>query len=108
VTIFLSRFWPTRRSRQIATIIANQEKIMATLQEVLDAEAQAKSELDTIALGVTDLIKSNADLAAQLAAAIAANDPAQFQAALDAANAIVSQGQTIIASLPQTTPTPAP
>ncbi len=82
----------------------NQEKTMATLQEVLDAEAQAKAELDTIAAGVTALVASNADLAAQLAAAIAANDPAQLQAALDAANAIVAEGQTIIAALPATAP----
>ncbi len=82
----------------------NQEKTMATLQEVLDAEAQAKAELDTIAAGVTGLVASNADLAAQLAAAIAANDPVQLQAALDAANAIVAEGQTIVASLPATAP----
>ncbi len=77
---------------------------MATLKEVLDAEAQAKTEMDAISAGVTGLVASNKDLADKLAAAVAANDPAQLQAALDAANALVTEGQAVVANLP----TPAP
>ncbi len=75
---------------------------MATLQEVLDAEAAAKAEMDTIAAGVTALVASVQSLKDQLAAAIAAGaDPAQLQAALDAANALVAEGQTVVDSLPK-------
>ena len=77
---------------------------MATLQGVLAAEAQAKAEMDTIATGVMNLVASNKTLADQLAAAVASNDPAQLQAVLDAANAIVTEGAAVTASLP----TPAP
>ena len=83
----------------------NQEQTMATLADVLKAEADAKAEMDTISVGVTALVASNKDLADKLAAAIAANDPAQLQAALDAANALVTEGQAVVAQLP--TPAPA-
>lgn len=109
MTKVLFRGWLSPWARfdcKLDVIIANQEKIMATLADVLAAEAQAKTEMDAIATGVTNLVASNAKLAADLAAAVASNDPAQLQAALDAANAIVTEGQTVVASLPA--PAPAP
>ena len=93
--------WCSTR-RTLAKILKNQEKIMATLADVLAAEAQAKTEMDAIAAGVTALNASIADLKAQLAAAVAANDPTQLQAALDAANALVTEGAAVEASLPKT------
>ena len=73
---------------------------MATLADVLTKEDEAKAELDTIAAGVTKLVASNKELADELAAAIAANDPAALQSALDKAQALVDEGNTVVATLP--------
>ena len=78
---------------------------MATLADIVRADAAIKTELDAITTGVTALVASNASLAAQLAAAVAANDPTALQSALDAANALVTEGQAVVALLP--TPTVA-
>jgi hypothetical protein len=93
----------------IAAIVSktqqNQEHtIMPTIADIAAADAQMKGELDTITTGVTNLVAANAKLATDLAAAIAANDPAALQAVLDAANANVAEGQAIVGKLP--TPTP--
>jgi len=80
-------------------------RLAASLKDVLDAEAAAKAEMDTIAAGVTGLVANVASLKDQLAAAIAAGaDPTQLQAALDAANALVDEGKAVIATLPAATP----
>ncbi len=93
---------PPMRFNPLAAFRAYMERnIMASLQDVLAAEAQAKTEMDAIAAGVTGLVASNAKLAADLAAAVASNDPAQLQAALDAANALVTEGQAVVAQLPK-------
>ena len=101
-----SRFNPIGRIYvDLVAILKNQEKMMATLADIVAADAAVKTELDTITTGVTALVASNASLATQLAAAVAANDPVALQAAADAANALVTEGQAIVALLP--TP-PAP
>ena len=43
---------------------------MATLADIVRADAAIKTELDAITTGVTALVASNASLAAQLAAAV--------------------------------------
>jgi uncharacterized membrane protein affecting hemolysin expression len=86
--------------RLLTRLIGQGVMVMATLADIQAADAQVKAELDAIASGVTSLVASNKDLAAQLEAAIAANDPVQMQATLDAANALVAEGQAIVDSLP--------
>lgn len=82
-------------------VLQKEDRIMATLADIVAADAQVKTELESIAAGIVTLQASNADLAKQLADAIAANDPAALQAALDAANALVTQGQAVVDSLPK-------
>lgn len=74
---------------------------MATLSDIIAADAQVKQELDAIAIGVTALLASQKDLVAQLATAIANQDPAQLQAALDAANANVAEATALVEQLPK-------
>ena len=81
---------------------------MATLADIVRADAAIKTELDAITTGVTALVASNTSLAAQLAAAVAANDPTALQSALDAANALVTEGQAVVALLPTPAAPPAP
>ncbi len=81
-------------------IISNEDKIMATLADVVASDAQMKTELDTIAADVTTMVAANAQLATDLAAAVASNDPVALQAAADQAAANAAAGQAIIAKFP--------
>ncbi len=97
--------WWTSIERKLDLLLSNQENIiMPTLADIAAADAQMKAELDAITTGVTNLNASNAKMAADLAAAIASNDPAALQAALDAANANVAEGQAIVTKLPASAP----
>lgn len=94
-------------AHKLDLILSNQEKIMASLADIVAADAAVKAELDTITTGVTGLVASNKDLSDKLAAAVASNDPAALQAALDQANAIVAEGQAVAAMLPAPASAPA-
>ncbi len=73
---------------------------MATLSDVVAQDAALKTELDTIATDVTNMVAANAKLATDLAAAVASADPVALQAALDQATANAAAGQAIIAKFP--------
>lgn len=77
---------------------------MPGITDIEAALTTLKTEMDQIKTGVTGLVASNQALAQQLAAAIASQDPAQLQAALDQANALVTEAQGVVTSIPPTTP----
>ena len=66
--------------RDIALILTNQRTLMATLDDLKTAMQNEDTK-------VQGLIAAYQDLAAKLAAAVAANDPAALQALVDEANA---------------------
>lgn len=72
-------WWFFNPLRVLLEIIANQEKIMATLTDIKDAVAAERTVVDSV---VTLL----ADLSQRLKDAIASNDPAALQAIADDIN----------------------
>ncbi len=93
---------------ELAAIRAAQETTMATLADIVAADAAVKAELDEMGLSVDKLVKSNQDLADKLTAAQSTGDPAALQAALDQAKANVVEGQAIVDKLAGTPPAPTP
>ncbi len=77
---------------------------MATLADIVASDAQVKTELDAITVGVTALQASIKSLSDQVAALSANADPVALQAAADAAAALATEGQAIVDSLPKPAP----
>jgi peptide deformylase len=97
-------------SQKLDLVLTNQEKIMIDTSAVLAAVAQERTELASWKTLVEGMSATMKDLAAQLAAAIAANDPvalAAVQADLDkAASDLNADNADAAAAIAANTPTP--
>lgn len=96
----------TKLEKQVAWLVAQEKKDMATLQDVQNAVASETS----VVTGVTTLLQN---LSQQLKDAIAAEDPAALQALVDQINTNANQlANAVAANTPGTpgsvTPAPAP
>jgi hypothetical protein len=97
--------------RGIGTLNRNMEKIMIDTSKILAAVADEKTKVDSLIALSAGQSATMKDLAAKLAAAIAANDPAataQVQADLDkAATDLSTETAAVSAAIDANTP-PAP
>jgi ABC-type transporter Mla subunit MlaD len=109
--------WPFNRDRSLEimflrTIIKNQEKIMIDTSKILAAVAAEKTKVDSLIALANGQTATMKNLSTQLAAAIAANDPAalaQVQADLDQAAADLSaETEAVSAAVDANTPPAAP
>ena len=84
--------------RIFLTFITNQEKIMATLQDVLDHITSAETEGQKVVALVTQLRASIDTLSQELRDAMAANDPALIQQIIDRIDADKAKMDDLIAA----------
>lgn len=89
----------------LRTILRQNEVIMSLVDDIKTAQAQEASDEQKLIATLEATLASNKDLSAQLAAAIAANDPAALQSVLDGINASNAAMQ---AEIDKTAPPPTP
>ena len=103
--------------RHLKQVLANQEKIMASLADIQASNvaliAAVKAEDDVVdgaVVLINGLAKSMVDIKAQLAAAIASNDPVAMQAVVDSMTATIgdvnAKKQALADAVAANTPAP--
>jgi hypothetical protein len=101
-----------RIEETLGIIIEDQEQIMVDTSKIIAAVAAEKSKVDSLIALANGQSASMKDLAAQLAAAIAANDPAalaQVQSDLDkAADDLGTETAAVSAAIDANTPAAPP
>jgi hypothetical protein len=95
---------------RLARLESNQERIMALLDDLKTAVATESADEAKLIAVLEATLASNKDLAAKLAAAIAANDPTALQPILDtvAANNTAMEAELAKTAPPAPAPAPAP
>lgn len=100
--------------RKLDIVLRREKWLMTDYSKIQEDITAQRTVLQGIVVGVQGLNASNADLTQQVAdlkAAIAANDPAATQAAIDALDQSVQDNTTLVANLipavTANTPTPA-